>query len=136
NKYAVSLMSSNFEHAAVSNFSRIADGVVHLRLRVFATNGVPITNNFGLGAFFVPSQTQGTAPVRNSYWNVPIPGVPYDGDCYFVSNALPAYLELELGILEPAVVDRYRSLYPNSGAQLKYLSNHVAQVHIFRQRIA
>jgi hypothetical protein len=51
-----------------------------------------------------------------------------------MSNAVPAYLELELGILEPQVLQKYRSI-PLGPPARQYLSNHVAQVHIFRQRI-
>jgi len=52
---------------------------------------------------------------------------------YFVSNAVPAFVELEIGVLESDVLKRWRGMSPVAGAN--YLSNHVAQVHIFRQRI-
>jgi len=60
--------------------------------------------------------------------------------------AVPAYLELEVGFLEPHILDRYKAIasgfVPGTpppqaiiNAQRNYLSNHVAQVHLFRQRI-
>jgi hypothetical protein len=59
--------------------------------------------------------------------------------CYSVSNAVPAYVEIEMGILEPQILQRYRAIGNGSAllqvAQRQYLSNHVAQVHIFRQRV-
>jgi hypothetical protein len=49
---------------------------------------------------------------------------------------VPASLELELGVLEPELVARYRSIgSENALVQLQFLSNHVSQVHLFRQRI-
>ena len=67
---------------------------------------------------------------------MPLPGVPDVTDYYFMSNALPAYLELEVGILEPHILERFKAIgNGNPVAQQRYLSNHVAQVHIFRQRI-
>jgi len=83
----------------------------------------------------LPGPNPPLAGVRNTfaYWNV---FQPDQLDAYFVSNAVPAYVELELGILEPRVLERYRSMSGNSQAQIEYLSNHVGQVHVFRQRVA
>jgi hypothetical protein len=47
---------------------------------------------------------------------------------------VPAYIELELGILEPRALERFRGLGVGQ-PQYEYLSNRVAQVHLFRQRI-
>ena len=57
----------------------------------------------------------------------------------FSANALPAYLEVEMGILEDRTLARYNAM-TNSGVgpgtiAWAYLLNHAAQVHIFRQRI-
>ena len=54
---------------------------------------------------------------------------------YFVSNALPGYLELELGVLEPATFKQLQSLYPPSQAADAFLKKQAAKVHLFRQRI-
>lgn len=138
------LLSGYFRNAfgpnsALTNLNRIADGIVHLRLRPFATNGFPVTlapqlsgPQFQLG----PGPNPSLAGVRNTfaYWDIHN-NLTDQLDCYFMSNAVPAYLELELGILEPRVLERYRSMAGNPQAQVQYLSNHVAQVHLFRQRI-
>jgi hypothetical protein len=120
----------------VTNLQRIADGIVHLRARAFATNGYLVistnsaiyTNAFAL----TPRGPYGT--VRNTAVYSLAPFDSQQGWCYFTSNAVPAYVELELGIVEPQVLRKYRSI-PIAAAQLQYLSNHAAQVHIFRQRI-
>jgi hypothetical protein len=136
-------MSGQFQSPLLdpTNMSRIADGIVHLRLRAFARNGYLITTN-------LITRTNAAFPVK---WNGPYTNLPnaylynssflYGNDtdlrqaaCYFVSNALPGYVELELGVLEPQVLQKYRSI-PIGAVARNYLSNHVGQVHLFRQRI-
>jgi type II secretory pathway pseudopilin PulG len=116
--------------------NRISDGVVHLRARAFARNGFMLTwTNSILYSNVFALTTRG--PFTNVQ-NTAVYGVasadPIQGECYFMSNALPAYVEVELGILEPQVLRRYRSI-ESPAAQLAYLTNHAAQVHLFRQRI-
>jgi hypothetical protein len=115
--------------------NRVADGVVHLQLRVFDTNGVPLVpfNNRMLAATVNPYRPS----VTNAYATFHVTsGVQLDElDCAFWNNAVPAYLELELGIMEPKTLQHYRAIDPNTPAALNYLSNHIGQVHIFRQRI-
>jgi hypothetical protein len=133
-------MSAQFLSAWLTNRSRIADGIVHMRLEAYAANGRLITTNYVTG-------TNASYQVRfgGPYTNVPnalaYSGAAYSSSadlhqasCYFMSNAVPAFLELELGLLEPQILRKYRSI-PSQPAALQYLSNHVAQVHIFRQRI-
>ena len=134
-------LSAQFLRTPVTNLNRIADGIVHLRLRAFAKNGYLITTNILTG-------TNASFPLRpiGPYTNLPnavvYGSLSYNSSsvdfrqasCYFMSNALPGYVELELGVLEPQVLQKYRSIDVAQVAQ-QYLSNHVAQVHIFRQRI-
>jgi len=131
-------LSGEFRNAPLSSLNRISDGVVHLRLRAFATNGYPIiwdgvrTN----GVFRTNAYVTGALRVKNTYANNRLPGVADAVDCYLMSNSLPAYLELEVGILEQQIFERFKAIgNANPQAQRRYLSNHVAQVHIFRQRI-
>ncbi len=120
-------LSTNFINAVgnpPAGFTPIADGIVHFRLRAFDTNGAPITPNspgmpnvlrrYELGSQYSTDQIR--------YW--------------FYSNAVPAYLELEVGFMENHMVDRFKALAEvNAPAGRNYLSNHVANVHIFRRRI-
>jgi hypothetical protein len=49
---------------------------------------------------------------------------------------MPAYVELELGILESQTYHSYKAIVSaNPAAAAAFLSNHVAQVHLFRQRV-
>jgi len=133
-------LSDAFSRTSVSNMSRIADGIVHLRLRAFANNGYLITTN-------TFTRTNASYPIRitGPYTNV-VEAMAYNSEpynsagdlhqasCYFMGNAAPGYVELELGILEPQILQKYRSIQAMEPART-YLSNHVANVHIFRQRI-
>jgi hypothetical protein len=53
----------------------------------------------------------------------------------FYSNAVPAFVELEVGVLEPQVFEHYRSI-PDATAQADFLQKQASHVHLFRQRIA
>ena len=57
---------------------------------------------------------------------------------YFTSNAVPAYLELELAMLEPATFKQYQSLVvpgASGAAAQAFLRKQAGKVHLFRQRI-
>jgi len=115
-----------FRNSLPANMSRVADGIVHLRVRAFANNGRLITTNYltGTNAMYQvrlngPYTNSPNALVYNSSSDV------RQAACYFMSNALPAYLELELGLLEPQTLQKYRSI-PVPLAARQYLSNHVA----------
>jgi len=140
--YSATNLSGEFLNAPLASYNRISDGVVHLRLRAFATNGYPIfwDGNTRLVPKFRASgytNASNLSPiVRNAVATNSLPGAPDVTDYYFMSNALPAYLELEVGILEPHILERFKAIGTNNAvAQQRYLSNHVAQVHLFRQRI-
>jgi Tfp pilus assembly protein PilV len=133
-------LSAQFLQTSVSNRSRIADGIVHLRLRAYAANGRLITTNSMTGTNASYQVTLG-GPYTNVPNTVAYNSAAYSSpvdlrqaSCYFMSNAVPAYLELELGLLEPQILQKYRSIGLQAPA-LQYLSNRVAHVHIFRQRI-
>lgn len=138
-------LSAAFNATSVTNMSRIADGIVHLRLRAFANNGYLITtNNFTKTNTIYPNASYPiriTGPYTNVVEAIAYNSEPYNsaGDlhqaaCYFMGNAAPGYVELELGVLEPQILQKYRSIQAINPARA-FLSNHVANVHIFRQRI-
>jgi hypothetical protein len=112
------LLPPSFPNISTTNLSRIMDGVVHFRVRAFDTNGVWLKP---------PDGRAGMSIVRS-------PAVPEDYNYGFTNNAVPAFVELEIGILEDRTFQRYQSLV-SAAAQYAYLSNHVGQVHLFRQRI-
>jgi prepilin-type N-terminal cleavage/methylation domain-containing protein len=100
-----------------TNLSRIIDGVVHFRVRAFDAEGfwVDETRNFNI-----------VADPYNAY------GDP--STLFFSSNALPASVEIELGILEEKTAERARSI-TDDVARRNYLAQQAGKVHIFRWRV-
>ena len=106
-----------------TTMSHLVDGVVHLTVRAYDTNGVWMTNGYA-------NLTNLT--VKNVRFQTSTLG---EVGFYMYSNALPAAVEVELGLLEDRALQRAESLANNATAQMNYLSNHAGQVHLFRQRI-
>jgi hypothetical protein len=92
---------------------------------------------FGTNGVFAILPPPLTGPRYTNVWDTNLYGSlldPAQSYAYFMNEAVPAYVEVELGILEPQVLRKYRSI-PIAAVQRQYLSNHVAAVHIFRQRV-
>lgn len=116
-------------NAQWTNLSHVMDGVVHLTVRAYDPNGYWLTNGY-------------------AYWQTARPlnvafSQPYDGEVGFLfySNAVPASLELQMGVLEDRALQRAESLgisgtWPiNNQAQWAYLRNQSGHVQLFRQRV-
>ena len=102
--------------------TRIMDGVVHFKVRAYNTNGFWVTQNLH-------------NPADNSY--ISYSPVIAPGEitlCAFYGNAVPAAVEVELGILESRAWERFKSL-PDAASQYRYITNQTGRVHIFRQRV-
>jgi type II secretory pathway pseudopilin PulG len=95
--------------------SKILDGVVGFKIRAFETNG------FWINEYNSVNIQATRYPVNESY-------------CWFQSNAVPAFVELEIGVLEQQTFERYKAI-PVYSVATNYLANHVGNVHVFRQRI-
>lgn len=122
---------------AATNFAPLVEGVVHFHVQAFDANGYPMT--WTNRQWYVNAAT-------NLY---PNPGYRLGEDLLlepdkrsdlatvtiFRSNALPAAVEIELGVLEPDALAQYRQLPAGSDLARSFLSNRTAQVHLFRQRV-
>jgi prepilin-type N-terminal cleavage/methylation domain-containing protein len=100
-----------------TNLSRIIDGVVHFRVRTFDPDG-----------FWIDGTLQTNIVNRGGFIN----GDPQY--LFFYSNALPASVEIELGILEEKTAERARSI-TDPAARRTYLAEQAGKVHIFRWRV-
>jgi hypothetical protein len=108
--------------SASTNWHRVMDGVVQFRIRAFNTNGVFLTS-------LVTNNMNNLTIVRSTI-------APGEIDLYvFRSNAVPAYVEFEFGILEPRAYERYRAMTNVQSAAASFLQNQVGRVHMFRQRV-
>ncbi|HXR48221.1 MAG TPA: prepilin-type N-terminal cleavage/methylation domain-containing protein [Candidatus Limnocylindrales bacterium] len=112
-------------------WSHLVDGVVDLTVRPYDPNGLEMTNT----AEYYYSGGNNTFTNQNTlFFLQSVPGV---FGFYMYSNTVPASVQVELGVLEDSTLQRAEGL-PNVApayAQTAYLSNHVGQVHLFRQRV-
>jgi len=109
-----------------SNFSLIADGVIHLKIRCFDQNGnEPWIENFA---------ENNLAFAAINYPLLPDPrfvGTPLQAP----TNTLPNFIQLEVGVLEPETYQNARSMSGNPVVQSNFMVNAAGQTHIFRQQI-
>lgn len=107
-----------------SSISKVLDGVVEFHVRCYDNNGVWITNGSLIS-------TNEFVRITNS-----LTIAPGDVEFYgFSNNVAPAYVEVEVGVLEPAVLKRMKSI-PSLITQSNFLANHAGNIQVFRQRIA
>jgi type II secretory pathway component PulJ len=118
---APAMLYTNFINASIASMSHLMDGVVHLTVRAYDTNGVWMTNGYANLA---------NLTVKNVQFQ---PSTLGEVGFYMYSNTLPASVEVQLGMLEDRTLQRAQSI---SGlVQSNYLAQHAGQVHLFRQRI-
>jgi prepilin-type N-terminal cleavage/methylation domain-containing protein len=121
---------------ASTNVHRVADGVVHFKLSTYDAMGRVYWQ------FPYPGWTNTTAGS-----NLP-PGVAQDiennvfvradgGEIRFQKSYLPAFVDLEIGILEPETARKFYAIdAANSAAARTFLTDQAGKMHLFRQRIA
>jgi prepilin-type N-terminal cleavage/methylation domain-containing protein len=150
---------------APASWSRVIDGVVDFRIRTYDRNGllIPTLTNgyvmtaadprttiletttnytgnasllfFGTNAGYWVDPNVSAAPLAvntNIFYSAQFTG---DYEYQFTSNAVPAYVDIELGIMETPTLQQLQALTNTPAAYLGFLTNHAAQVHIFRQRV-
>jgi hypothetical protein len=131
--------------ASMNISNRICDGVIHFYLATFATNGFPIycgaSSGTNAACFYINALTPYYPyySVVRQVQAVPNFSCPGNlGAIYFWSNAVPAAVELQLGMLEQHSLDRYNSI-SDPTARLNYLQSTnyyiTSHIHLFRQRI-
>ena len=109
-----------------TNGNHLIDGVVHLTVRAYDTNGTWITTGYPL---MMPNSLKQTA-----IFSTPLQGGETGMVMY--SNNLPAAMELQLGVLEDQVLARALALPYQSSSQSSFLSQQSGAVHLFRQRLS
>lgn len=128
---------------ATTNFVTMVDGVIHFRVQAYDPSGY-------LLAFYLTNtspayrvhRVEGSTVLQTAFNSnvvlraeVPRAEVPAETRYTFLSNALPAYVEIELGLLEPRAYAQYKAFNTGSPMAQKFLAGRAAQVHLFRQRI-
>jgi hypothetical protein len=123
----VNSISNNIYFANWANMSHIIDGVVHLTLHAYDTNGVWVNDN-GFYAY--------TNALNTEFLFPPAAVAGYgEPQFYMFSNTVPAAVELELGVLEDHILQRAESL-PTGPLRATYLGDKAGSIHLFRQRVS
>lgn len=121
-----------------TNFFKIADGIVHfkvtpvdfkgreMRYQLRSTNAAPPRA--------IPSNLFTIDPLYAT--NVYLLRDARDSETAsaFILDALPSFVEIELGVLDSATVEKYYSI-PDIQQARKFLERQAGKVHLFRQRI-
>jgi prepilin-type N-terminal cleavage/methylation domain-containing protein len=137
----VDTVTTDINANSFTNMSHLIDGVVHLVVHAYDNNG------FLMNYSYSTNQTTTGLP-RNTWFTPPYPPYP-SGEVGFVmsSNALPATVEVQMGVLEDRAQQRVMSLgipgqpvisagsVPTSPAQWTYLQGLSGRVQIFRERV-
>lgn len=110
-----------FITAPLTNLNRVADGVIHFRVRAYDTNG-----------WWITADLPGNVNRQKS--DIRISGlVPGEVGLYvFKSNAVPAAVEIELGVVERRIWERAMSI-PTATARRAFLEQQAGGTHLFRQ---
>ena len=116
------------EPGNLARFQKVLEGVVHFRVRPLNSLGQPLYQRL----LTSPILEYSTNQLREALISSPV-GKPPEIAYAFVGSALPAFVELELGILEPQALDRWVALPPE--ARYRFLTNQAAGVHYFTQRV-
>ena len=132
------LLFSNFvyaiNHSQWTNLSHVMDGVVHLTVRPFDPAGYRMTNTAYYVQYVGPNNPNNIVNYHDNVWFAPFP-LSDEVGCLFYSNAVPASVELQMGVLEDRALARASSLPFQSTAQVSYLAGQAGKVHLFRQRV-
>jgi prepilin-type N-terminal cleavage/methylation domain-containing protein len=113
------------------NIHHILDGVLHLNVRAYDTNGVLLTNGYTYGQ---------AMPVANHATFYPQTNT--EVSMLMWSNTLPAAVEIQMGVLEDRSLSRAASFVTSGEAYnssnvgfSNYVSQLAGKVHVFRQRV-
>jgi hypothetical protein len=108
---------------SMTNYNRLADGVVHFRVTPLDSRGVPLYYEL----FYDSTFPYGS--------NVLLRFDETQSETTMLSPVVPAALEIELGILEPQAVERLRSLLTYE-ARTNFLNRQADKIHFFQQRVS
>jgi len=135
-----------------TNFHHIADGVIHFKIVPFDKNGYRLgfdTTNKIPGTYSIIRMSSAGAVNNNANYSDTViltnanvmlresfPNLREETSFAFKSNAVPAYVELELGMLEPEALKQYYLMLQDQNPNApNFLARQINKVHLFRERI-
>ena len=124
---------------APTNYAKMAEGVIHFRLRAYNADGrlLSYDTTNGWNTYRLHRETESGQMLQTTVSsNLVMQGSKLrETRLTFLSNALPAYVEVELGVLEPKLVEQLKSFEAGSDLAKSFVSRYSGQVHLFRQRV-
>ena len=144
------LLASRFDSTGVdprtgrvsTNLQRVASGIIHMRLSAFDSKGRKLDVTAPLNGFtnyvkaLLPANQPPFVNTRATIFFRPdiASARPNQTEFFFMSNSLPSYVELELGVLDPETFKQYQSVR-GTGNAAGFLRKRANKVHLFRSRI-
>lgn len=148
-------LANAFVNEPVTNitFHHVADGVVHLSFVPYdhlgQRMGWDTTNRAPDRYLTLRQRTSGAAEpasdttdfraahvvLREAFPQADL-NLRYTSTFQFRSNAMPSYIEMELGILEPDTLLQFYTMVEDQNPNAtNFLARQISKVHLFRQRI-
>ena len=106
-------------------YSPVIDGVVGFRIRAYDPSGNEISTS---------APSMGVAAAYPSAYPAPQYNNGYGYAYAFSNNVVPAYVEIELTVMESKTIDRYNSMAGANAAT--FWNNHIGQMHVFKERVS
>lgn len=138
----------------LDSLRRVGDGIVHLRLRAYDDTGRPYLFGYPNNLYIKsdPYQIIGASEriwkgartnadpnnieIRRQNRQTAKSETVQETEFLFMSNALPASVEIELGVLEPEALKQYLAMRDSpSDVANSFLRKQAGKVHVFRKRI-
>lgn len=157
NRLATAFMIEPLTNAT---YHHVADGVIHLTFvpydadgkrigwdTVNRMSGYHVARRYENGQLILSNVTvsadigTGTTNINNTTAEVvesfsQRQDSQYTSTFNFRSNALPSYVEMELGMLEPETMEQYYTMLADQNPNAtNFLARQISKVHLFRQRI-
>ena len=122
NRIHGNFLSTDFMSDSLTYSNRVIDGVARFQVRVYSSSGKEIIAD------------QSDPRFDSSIFNSNFTNSPSLLVLYFSNNELPGYLEVELGILEPQVVELL-PVFQTEQKRKEFVELNSSKIHIFRQQI-
>ena len=112
---------------------RVLDGVVHLTFTPYDRNGFPYTDKLN----YNDNEPTDRSAYTNSF------RIDHSKGIYaFLTNGLPAFIDIELAVLESGAFEKFNARVDTSQAfpqsitrATNYLARQIGRTHVFRQRV-
>ena len=108
-------------------YHRVVDGVVNLTFTAYDSEGLPFNTYFNTNTY------------NHRFDSTAGPGGVYA----FMADALPAYVDIELAVIEPSPLTKFKARWEldldaslvHPWKSTNYLAARIGQTHVFRQRV-